>query len=110
MSFLTNFQPLFHYPSDRYYDDIYSSFPEPPKACAQAKLARLDHALVIPEFADATPLDLFDRDGEVISAAPHWCWEAACTTIIPRPCYSERSDGIHIPSLDDVGGVICGSV
>ena len=84
MSFSTNFQPTFHYSGDRYYDNIYSSFPEPPEARAQAELACLNCALVVPEFADSTPLDLFDRDGGVISAAPHWSWEAVHTTVIPR--------------------------
>ena len=110
MSFSTNFQPLFQHSGDHYYNNIYSSFPEPPEACAQAELARLDRALVVPEFADSTPLNLFDRDGEIISAAPCWTWEAARTTVIPRARYCERDDGIYIPSLDDVGGVICGSV
>ena len=30
--------------------------------------------------------------------------------MVPRVRYGERDDGIHIPSLDDVGGVICGSI
>ena len=110
MSFSTNFQPLFQHSSDPYYDNIYSSFHESPEASAQAALARLDRALVVPEFADSTPLDLFDRDGEIICPAPHWTWEAARTTVIPRVRYGDRDDRIHIPSLDDVGGVICGSV
>ena len=97
MSLSTNFQPLFQHSGDHYYDNIYSSFPEPPEACAQAKLARLDCALVVPEFADSTPLDLFDRDGGIISAAPCWTWEAARSTIIPRARYSNRDDGIYIP-------------
>ena len=110
MSFSTNFQPIFQHLGNQYYDNIYSSFPEPPEACAQAELARVDRVLVVPEFADSTPLELFDRDGGIISAAPLWTWEAARTTAIPRARYCERDDRIHIPSLDDVGGVICGSV
>ena len=110
MSFSTNFQPLFQHSGDHYYDNIYSSYPESPEASAQAALARLDRALVVPEFADSTPLDLFDRDGGILSAAPRWTWEAARTTVVPRFRYNDRDDGIHIPSLDDVGGVICGSV
>ena len=110
MSFSTNFQPLFQHSGDHYYDNIYSSYPESPEARAQAALARLDRALVVPEFADSTPLDLFDRDGGILEAAPRWTWEAARTTVVPRYRYNDRDDGIHIPSLDDVGGVICGSV
>ena len=110
MSFSTNFQPIFQHSGTHYYDNVYSAFPEPPEARAQAKLARLGRALVVPEFADSTPLDLFDRDGGIIEAAPHWTWEAARTTSIPRACYNDCDDGIHILSLDDVGGVICGSV
>ena len=72
MSFSTNFQPLFQHSGDHYYDNIYSAFPEPPEARAQAELTRLDHALVVPEFTDSTLFDLFDRDGGVISAAPRW--------------------------------------
>ena len=87
-----------------------NTFPEPPEARAQAELARLSRALVVPEFTDSTPLDLFDRDSGVISTAPRWTWEATRTIIIPRAHYSEHSDGVYIPSLDDVGGVICGSV
>ena len=110
MSFSTNFQPIFQHSDDHYYDNIYSAFPEPPEARAQAELARLNRALVVPEFADSTPLDLFDRDGVLVEAAPHWSWESARVTVVPRARYGERDDGIHIPSLDDVGGVICGSV
>ena len=110
MSFSTNFQPIFQHSGSHYYDNIYSAFPEPPEARAQAELARLDRALVVPEFADSTPLDLFDRDGGIISATPRWTWEAARVTSIPRVRHSDRDDGIHIPSLDDVGGVTCGSV
>ena len=110
MSFLTNFQPIFQYSSDHYYDNVYSAFPEPPEARAQAELARLDRALVVPEFTDSTPLDLFNRDGGIVSAAPRWTWEAARTTVVPRARYYECDDGIHIPSPEDVGGVICGSV
>ena len=110
MSFSTNFQPLFQHSSDHYYDNIYSSYPESPEASAQAALARLDRALVVPEFANSTPLDLFDRDGGIPEAAPRWTWEAARATVAPRYRYNDRDDGVHIPSLDDVGGVICGSV
>ena len=81
MSFSTNFQPIFQHSGDYYYDNIYSSFPEPPEARAQAELARLDRALVVPEFADSTPLNLFDRDGGIISATPCWTWDAARTTL-----------------------------
>ena len=55
-------------------------------------------------------LDLFDRDGVLVEVAPHWCWEAARSTVIPRARFSEYPDGIHIPSLEDVGGVIRDSV
>ena len=99
-----------HHLGDHYYDNIHSSFPEPPEARAQAELAHLNRALVVPEFADSTPLDLFDRDGVLVEAAPHWSWESSRVTVVPRAHYGERDDGIHIPSLDDVGGVICGSV
>ena len=67
-------------------------------------------ALVVPEFADSTPLDLFDRDGVLVEAAPHWSWESVRTAVIPRVRYSEHPDGMYIPSLEDVGGVICGSI
>ena len=55
MSFSTNFQPLFQHSGDHYYDNIYSSFPQPPSARAQVELARLDRALMVPEFTDSTP-------------------------------------------------------
>ena len=110
MLFSTNFQPIFQHSGDHYYDNIYSAFPEPPEARAQAELARLNRALVVPEFSDSTPLDLFDRDRILVEAAPHWSWESARVTVVPRACYGDRDDGIHIPSLDDVGGVICDSV
>ena len=79
MLFSTNFQPIFQHLGDHYYDNIYSSFPEPPKARAQAELARLNRALVVPEFADSTPLDLFDRDGVLVEAAPHTGGEGSLT-------------------------------
>ena len=82
----------------------------PPEARAQAKLTRLSRSLVVPEFSDSTPLDLFDCDRVLVEAAPHWSWESARVTVIPRARYGEGDDGIHIPSLDDVGGVICDSV
>ena len=110
MSFSTNFQPIFQHSGDHYYDNIYSAFPEPSEARAQAELARLNRALVVPEFSDSTPLNLFNRDGVLVEAAPHWSWESARVTVVPRARYGERDDGIHIPSLDDVGGVICDSV
>ena len=110
MSFSTNFQPVFHCTGDHHYDYIYSSYPEPPQDRAQAEIARLERSLVVPEFADSTPLDLFDRDGVLVEAAPHWSWEAARTTVIPRARFSEYPDRVHIPSLEDVGGVICGSI
>ena len=110
MSFSTDFQPLFQHSGDHYYDNIYSSYPESLEASAQAALTRLDRALMVPEFADSTPLDLFDRDGGILSAAPRWTWEAVRTTVVPRYRYNDRDDGIHIPSLDDVGRVICGLV
>ena len=56
------------------------------------------------------PLLTSDRDGGLVEAAPHWCWEAARSTVILWPHYSEYPNGILIPSLEDVGGVICGSV
>ena len=71
MSFSTNFQPIFQHSGDHYYDKIYSAFPEPPEARAQAELAHLNRALVVPEFADSTPLDLFDCNGVLVEAAPH---------------------------------------
>ena len=108
MSFSTNFQPLFQHAGEHYYDNVYSAFPEPPEARAQADLARLHRSLVVPEFADSTPLDLFDHDGVLVEAAPHW--SSARTTVVPRARYCECDDGVYIPSLDDVGGVICGSV
>ena len=89
---------------------FYTLYPEPPQDRARAKLARLERSLVVPEFADSTPLDLFDWDGVLVEAAPHWSWESARTTVIPRVRYAEYSDWIHIPSLEDVGGVICGSI
>ena len=55
MSFSTNFQPIFQHAGEHYYDNVYSAFPEPPEARAQAELARLNRALVVPEFADSTP-------------------------------------------------------
>ena len=110
MSFSTNFQPIFHCTGDHHYDNIYASYPEPPQDRARAELARLEHSLVVPEFADSTPLNLFDRDGVLVKAAPHWSWESARTTVIPRVCYAEHPDGMYIPSLEDVGGVICGSI
>ena len=58
MLFSTNFQPIFQHSGDHYYDNIYSAFPEPPEARAQADLACLHRSLVVPEFADSTPLDL----------------------------------------------------
>ena len=82
MSFSTNFQPIFQHSGDHYYDNIYSAFPEPPEACAQAELSRLNRALIVPEFADSTPLDLFDRDGVLVEAAPHWSWESARVTVV----------------------------
>ena len=48
--------------------------------------------------------------GFLVEAAPHWSWESARVTVVPRARYDDRDDGIHIPSLDDVGGVICGSI
>ena len=51
-----------------------------------------------------------DNDGGLVEAAPHWCWEAARSTVIPWPRYSEYPAGILIHSLEDVGGVTCGSV
>ena len=110
MSFSTDFQPIFQRSGTHYYDNIYSAFPEPPEARAQAEPARLDHALVVAEFADSTPLNLFDHDGVLVEAAPHWSWESVRVTVVPRARYGERDEGVHIPSLDDVGGVICGSV
>ena len=79
----------------------------PPQDRARAEIARLERSLIVPEFADHTPLDLFDRDGVLVEAAPHWSWEAARVTAIPRGRYFEHPDGVHIPSLEDVGGVIC---
>ena len=110
MSFSTNFQPLFHCTGDPHYDNIYSSYPEPSQDRVRAEAARPEHSLVVPEFADSTPLNLFDRDGGLVEAAPHWCWEAGRSTVIPQPRYSEYPPGILIPSLEDVGGVICSSV
>ena len=110
MSFSTDFQPPFHCISDHHYDYIYSAYPEPPQDRIPAEAANLEHSLVVPEFANSTPLNLFDRDGGLVKAAPHWCWEAARSMVIPQPRYSEYSDGILIPSLEDVGGVICGAV
>ena len=110
MSFSTNFQPIFHCTGDHHYDNIYASYPEPPQDRARAEIARLEHSLIVPEFADHTPLDLFDRDGVLVEAAPHWSWESARVTAIPQARYSEHPDGGHIPSLEDVGGVICDSV
>ena len=110
MSFSTNFQPIFHCTGDHRYDHIYASYPEPPQDRARAELARLERSLIVPEFADSTPLDLFDRDGVLVEVAPHWSWESARTTVILRVRYAEYPDGIHIPSLEDVGGVICGSI
>ena len=110
MSFSTNFQPLFHCTSDVHYDNIYSSYPEPPLDRIRAEATCLERSLVVPEFADSTPLDLFDRDGGLVEAAPHWCWEAARSTVIPRPRYFDPPPGILIPSLEDVGGVTCGSI
>ena len=108
MSFLTDFHPLFHCTSDPHYDYSYSSYPEPPQDRIRAEVARLECSLVVLEFTDSTPLDLFDRDGGLVEAAPHWCWEAARSTVIPQPRYSDYPAGILIPSLEDVGGVICG--
>ena len=110
MSFSTNFQPIFHCTGDHHYDNIYASYLEPPQDRACAELTRLERSLNVPEFADSTPLDLFDRDGVLVEAAPHWSWEFARTTVIPRIHYAEYPDGIHIPSLEDVGGVTYGSI
>ena len=46
----------------------------------------------------------------MVEVAPIWTWEAVRNMTVPLPCYSDYPDGIHIPSLEDVGGVICGSV
>ena len=64
MSFSTDFQPLFHCTGNPHYDNIYSSYSEPPQDRVRAEAARLERSLVVPEFADSTPLDLFDRDGD----------------------------------------------
>ena len=93
-----------------HYDNIYSSYPEPPQDRIRAEAARLERSLVVPEFADSTPLDLFDRDGGLVEAAPHWCWEAARSMVIPRPRYFDPPPGVLIPSLEYVGGVTCGLV
>ena len=110
MSFSANFQPIFHCTGDPHYDNIYASYPEPPQDRARAEIARLERSLIVPEFADHTPLDLFDRDGILVEAAPHWSWEAARVTAIPRARYTEHPGDAYIPSLEDVGGVICDSV
>ena len=96
--------------SDYHYDHIYSSYPEPPQDRTHTEITRLKRSLIVPEFTDSTSLDLFDQDGVLVEAAPHWSWEAAQTTVIPRARFSDYPGGIHIPSLEDVGGVICGSV
>ena len=76
MSFSTNFQPIFHCTGDNHYDNIYTSYPEPPQDRARAEIARLKRSLIVPEFADHTPLDLFNRDRILVEAAPHWSWES----------------------------------
>ena len=59
-------------------------FLTPPQDRAHAEIARLERSLIVPEFADHTPLDLFDRDRVLVKAAPCWSWESARVTAIPR--------------------------
>ena len=110
MSFSTDFQPIFHCTGEHHYDHIFASYPEPPQGRARAEITRLKRSPIVPEFANHTPLNLFDQDGILVKAAPHWPWELARTTVIPRAHFTEYPDGVHIPSLEDVGGVICGLV
>ena len=56
------------------------------------------------------PPNLLDRDGVLVEAAPHWSWESARVTAVPRARYAEHPGDAYIPSLEDVGGVICDSV
>ena len=76
----------------------------------RAEIARLERSLIVPEFADQTPLNLFDRDRVLVEAAPHWSWESARVTAILWTRYAEYPGDAYIPSLEDVGGVICDSV
>ena len=44
----------------------------PPKTVlTPTSFVRLERSLIVPEFADSTPLDLFDRDGVLVEAASH---------------------------------------
>ena len=63
-----------------------------------------------PTVSDTTPLDLFDRDGRWVEGGPLWTWETIRTTSIPHLGFHGSLGGVHIPSLEDVGGVSYGSV
>ena len=110
MSFSTDFEVIHNTSPDFYYDNIYPFSAETAETRATADWARINRRLVVPEFSHSTPLDLFDRDGRLVECGPSLSWEMARTTGIPHPGFHGSLGGVRVPSLEDVGGVIYGSV
>ena len=56
MSFSTNFQPLFHCTGDVHYDNIYSSYPEPPHTGGEGSFTQWVHCEFVVSFEAIRPV------------------------------------------------------